>query len=173
MDNSHPSPGSSSLQEIDVTVELARRSTRPPDHAAENRALVELARQMAETPHSILQKLAETALELCRADSAGISILETDNGKSIFRWHATAGDFKPYLGGTTPGDFSPCGVVLDRNAPQLMADPVRYYPYIADLSPTSPNCYSSRSIAAIPPSVRSGSSPATRPSTSMPKIPAS
>ena len=59
MDSSHPSPGSSSLQDIDVTVELARRPARPPDHAAENRALVELARQMAETPHSILQKLAD------------------------------------------------------------------------------------------------------------------
>jgi PAS domain S-box-containing protein len=135
MGNPHLSPGSSSLEDIDVTEELARRPTRPPDHAAENRALVELARQMAEAPHSILQKLADTALELCRADSAGISILETEGGKRIFRWYATAGDFEPYRGGTIPGDFSPCGVVLRRNAPQLMADPVRYYPYIADLSP--------------------------------------
>ncbi len=129
------SPGSSTLQDVDITVELARRPTRPPDHAAENRALVELARQMAVAPHSILQKLADTALELCQADSAGISILETEGGKSIFRWRATAGDFEPYLGGTTPRDFSPCGVVLDRNATQLMANPVRYYPYIAELSP--------------------------------------
>ncbi len=129
------SPGSGSLRDVDVTIELARRPTRPPDHAAENRALVELAHQMAEAPHSILQKLADTALELCHADSAGISILESAGGKPVFRWHATAGDFEPYLGGTTPGDFSPCGVVLDRNAPQLMADPVRYYPYIAELSP--------------------------------------
>ena len=72
---------------------------------------------------------------ICQADSAGISILESDDRKPIFRWHATAGDFPAYLGGTTPRDFSPCGVVLDRNAPQLMTNPVRYYPYIAELSP--------------------------------------
>ncbi len=129
------SAGSSSLQDIDATLELARRPARPPDYAAENRALVDLARHMAEAPRSILQKLAETALELCQADSAGISILESDDRKPIFRWHATAGDFQAYLGGTTPRDFSPCGVVLDRNAPQLMTNPVRYYPYIAELSP--------------------------------------
>jgi PAS domain S-box-containing protein len=135
MGTSHLSPGTSSFQDIDVTGELARRPKRPPGHAAENAALVELARHMAEAPHSILQKLVDTALGLCMAHSAGISILENNGGKPIFRWYATAGDFEPYRGGTIPGDFSPCGVVLTRNAPQLMANPVRYYPYIAELSP--------------------------------------
>jgi PAS domain S-box-containing protein len=125
----------SSLEDIDVTPELASRPSRPPDHEAESRALVALARRMAESPRDIMQELAETALALCQADSAGISILEDDGGRPLFRWHATAGDFVRYLGGTTPRDFSPCGVVLDREAPQLMADPVRYYPYIEELSP--------------------------------------
>jgi signal transduction histidine kinase len=44
----------SSFQDIDATGELARRPKRPPGHAAENAALVELARHMAEAPHSIL-----------------------------------------------------------------------------------------------------------------------
>jgi signal transduction histidine kinase len=135
MGKSDRSPGTASLHDIDATEELARRPTRLPDHAAENRALVELARCMNEAPQSILQKLSEMALELCQADSAGISILETDRGKPMFRWYATAGDFEPYLGGVTSRHFSPCGVVLDRNSPQLMVEPVRYYPYIAELSP--------------------------------------
>ena len=125
----------SSLSDIDITSELSRRPARPPDYEAENRALVALAGVMASDPHTILQKLAEAALDLCQADSSGISILEDDPENARFRWHATAGKFRPFLGGTTPRDFSPCGVVLDRNATQLMADPVRVYPYIAELSP--------------------------------------
>ena len=115
-------------------VELARRPARPPDHAAENRARSNWPVKWPRPAFDPSEARGHGPRTL-RADSAGISILETDRGKPIFRWHATAGDFEPYLGGTTPGDFSPCGVVLDRNAPQLMADPVRHYPYIAELSP--------------------------------------
>jgi PAS domain S-box-containing protein len=121
--------------EVDITSELAHRPARPPDYQAESQALVDLSGVMATNPHAILQKLAETALALCQAESSGISILESDREPAIFRWHATAGKFGPFLGGTTPRDFSPCGVVLDRNATQLMTDPVRFYPYIAELSP--------------------------------------
>ena len=124
-----------SLSDIDITAKLSRRPARPPDYEAENRALVALAGVMASDPHTILQELAEAALELCRADSSGISILEDNPENALFRWQATAGEFRPFLGGTMPRDFSPCGVVLDRNATQLMADPVRFYPYIAELSP--------------------------------------
>ena len=124
-----------SFDDIDITPELANRPARPPGYEGESRALVELAGVMATDPHTILQKLADAALELCQADSSGISILENDCVPAIFRWYATAGRFSPFLGGTTPRDFSPCGVVLDRNTTQLMADPVRFYPYIAELSP--------------------------------------
>jgi hypothetical protein len=53
--------------------------------------LVALASVMAADPQTILQKLADTALELCQAGSSGIGILESDCDHSIFRWHATAG----------------------------------------------------------------------------------
>jgi ABC-type transporter Mla MlaB component len=57
------------------TDELLRRPSRPPDYAAENQALVALAQEMATSPEGILQKLADTALSLCRAHSAGLSLL--------------------------------------------------------------------------------------------------
>jgi hypothetical protein len=41
---------------------------------------------MAHSPESILQKLVEVAKELCRADTAGISLLENVEGKQVFRW---------------------------------------------------------------------------------------
>jgi len=53
----------------------------PPDYEAENKALTTLAQTMGASPHMILQRLAETALCLCRADTAGISLLENHNGE--------------------------------------------------------------------------------------------
>jgi hypothetical protein len=50
---------------------------------------------MADSPETILQKLVETALDLCRADSAGISILEPGVAAGVIRWHAIAGQLAP------------------------------------------------------------------------------
>ena len=38
----------------------------------------------------IFQQLAETCAVLCRADSAGISILESDGGREVIRWSPTS-----------------------------------------------------------------------------------
>ena len=96
------------------TAELFRRPSRPPNHAAENRALVALAQEMAISPDGILQKLAETALVLCRAHSAGLSLLEDDDQRSNFHWRAIAGQWTPHVNGGTPRNFGPCGTVMDR-----------------------------------------------------------
>jgi len=132
---------SSSVAEVDVglesvvaTGELAARR-RGPDYEAENRALVTLAKHLATSPRTILQKLAEATLELCRAHSAGLSLIEEEEGRLIFRWPAIAGRFAVNVLGTTPRNFSPCGVVVDRNAVQLFRWPARYYPYLEEASP--------------------------------------
>jgi len=121
------------LGSILITQELETRPSRPPDYQTENRALVELVQQMADSPRVILQKLAELALEICRADSAGVSLVSEESGD--FYWPAIAGAWKPHIGGGTPRNFGPCGVVLDRNAPQLFTHPERYYPYLVPVSP--------------------------------------
>lgn len=110
------------------------RRTRSADYQAESRALSELAAVMSESPEKVFQKLADTALELCRAGSAGISVWEPGGPENVFRWRATAGAYAPYVGGTLPRDFSPCGAVLDRNASLLMSEPARAFPYILDLA---------------------------------------
>ena len=122
-----------SIDDVIITPELGRRPARTPDYAAECRALSSLAQAMAESPKSVFQKLADFALELCGAGSAGISVWDPTEA-NVFRWRATAGAYAPYVGGTLPRDFSPCGTVLDRNACLLMREPVRVFPYIADLS---------------------------------------
>ncbi len=123
------------VDDVLITSELNRRLARAPDYAAENRALVALATVMAESPGRVFQQLADAALELCRAGSAGVSVRELGGPEDVFRWRATAGDYTPYLGGTLPRHFSPCGTVLDRNRSLLMADPARFFPYIAELCP--------------------------------------
>jgi PAS domain S-box-containing protein len=118
-----------SLDDVLITAELARRPRRLPDYEAENRALTALAEAMAASPQAILQKLVQTTLDMCRADSAGISILESDGAAEMFRFPAIAGLLANHVGGGMPRRASPCGVVLDRNAPLLFAYPERYFEY--------------------------------------------
>ena len=67
IDTSIPA-GAVSLESILCTEELRRRPLRPPDHEKENRALVGLARALAESPGTVLQTLAVTILEVLQAD---------------------------------------------------------------------------------------------------------
>jgi diguanylate cyclase (GGDEF)-like protein len=133
MDDPPTLPDSSSvpLSSVIATDELFRRPSRPPDYEAENRALAALAQELASSPQGISQKLVEASLTLCHAHSSGISLLAEEQGKKIFRWAAIAGDWAPHVGGVTPRDFSPCGVVLDRNSVQLFVRFDRYYPYFS------------------------------------------
>jgi signal transduction histidine kinase len=131
----HPSDALGSLESVLTTAELSRRPSRPPDYQAENDALVALAQELANSPSSILQKLVDTALELCRAHSAGISLLEEEAGRKIFRWHAVAGQWAPHVWGTTPREYSPCGTVLDYNVTLLFANAHRYYSQFVGVQP--------------------------------------
>ena len=117
------------------TAELSQRPSRPPDPAAENFALIALAEKLAASPAGILQTLADTALTLCRAHSAGLSLLEKIDRQQNFHWRAIAGRWAEHLNGGTPRDFGPCGTVLDLNVPLLFSHPERDFPYFGDVSP--------------------------------------
>ncbi|PTR10792.1 signal transduction histidine kinase [Nitrosospira sp. Nsp5] len=112
---------------------LLKRPSRTKDFEAENRALVILADELANRPRNLLQKLAEIALELCHAGSAGISILESD-GKA-FRWHACAGSFAENAGARIPYAESPCGIVLEQNSPILFLEPGSYFTPLKSMDP--------------------------------------
>jgi len=117
------------------TAELSRRPSRGPDYEAESRALVTLAQEMAAFPEGILQKLADTALNLCHAHSAGLSLLEDGDLKRRFHWRAVAGQWSPHVNGGTPREFGPCGAVLDRNVAMICSHPERDFPYWAEVKP--------------------------------------
>ena len=128
-----PSDSLVSLESVLRTEELYRRPWRAPDYQVENRALVTLAQALADSPRTILQRLAQTILEVLRVDSAGLSLL-TEDEKSFY-WPAIAGMWQPHIGGGTPRDFGPCGDVLDRGAPMLFTHWERRYPYLLSAMP--------------------------------------
>jgi signal transduction histidine kinase/FixJ family two-component response regulator len=112
------------LEEVDIRSELQFRPHRAPDYAAEHGALAVLAVEMAENPRNMLQKLVEMALDLCQADTAGISLIEGE----VFRWEALAGVHASLRQGTMPRDASPCGICIDQDATQLMHLADRCFP---------------------------------------------
>jgi len=123
------------LEDVVINSELPNRASKVPDYEAENRALMALAQTLADAPDKILQKLAETALQLCRADTAGISLLEQQEGAEVFRWEALAGVFSDRLNATMPRKASPCGTTIDRNATQLMYMAERIFPALKSEPP--------------------------------------
>jgi len=123
------------LRSMLSTAELARRSSRPPDYAAEAEALIALAQVMATSPDRVLQRLADTALTLCRAHSAGLSLLEEGDQKSNFHWRAIAGQWAPHINGGTPRNFGPCGTVLDQDVAMICTHPELDFPYWAPIKP--------------------------------------
>ena len=122
-----------SLRSVLSTAELSKRPSRAPDYAAECRALMALAEQLAASPDGILQKLTDTALTLCRAHSAGVSLLEPDGKR--FYWPAISGQWVGHVGGGTPRDFGPCGTVLDCDAALLFSHPELDFDYFAPVTP--------------------------------------
>src|SRR5215813_204513 len=107
------------LESIVCTQELRNRPSRSPDHEKENNALAALASALAESPQTILQTLADKVVELLNADSAGVSLLTTDEKR--FYWAAVAGAWQPHIGAEAPRNFGPCGDVLDHNIPMLFS----------------------------------------------------
>jgi two-component sensor histidine kinase len=123
------------IADATITQELWARTPRAANIVAETKAMRRLAVTMADEPSKTFQICVDLALELCRADTCGISLRErTDAGEEVFRWIAMAGQLKQHLHGTTPRHFSPCGLTVDTGAPFLMRRPELVYKYL-DVGP--------------------------------------
>lgn len=118
------------------TDELGQRAGRSPDHGAECVALRRLARALVSSDLALLQSLADSALKLCGAGSAGISLPETaGDGTQTLHWTATAGLCNDLVGYAVPYDDSPSGIALELGSPQLLAYPQRHFSCLPPLSP--------------------------------------
>jgi signal transduction histidine kinase len=127
-----PGVAGASLESIIITGELDRRVPRPRDHDAEQQAIDDLTRDLAGAldvaeANGVLQRIADAALRLCAAGSAGVSVLDHDGATEMVRWHVTAGRWGGLAGGAMPLARSASDVVLARNQPMLLAEPGRHY----------------------------------------------
>lgn len=79
-----------------------------------------IARAFVQNPATILNELVTSAVDLCGADSAGISIIKEDcDDSKYYHWVATAGEYSGFLNAILPRYPSACGICLDRGRPQL------------------------------------------------------
>ena len=112
---------------VDTRGTLASRRSRPPDHVAEAGALLELAAALGRNPANLCQRLADLALSLCRADSAGVSVLEDD----VWRWCGLAGLYASHRGETLRRGASPASACFEERRSHLLSYPERSFPALA------------------------------------------
>ena len=132
----HVDPVPAAIAEVVITDRLASRSETRPDYLREKLAIQDLANEMAEDPGQVLPRLVKLAMDICGADSAGVSVLDRD--AEVFRWLGLQGALSVFEGATTPRNHSPCGICLDCDGAILMERPERVYEWIADANITVP-----------------------------------
>jgi hypothetical protein len=116
---------------------FARRQLHIRDVAAHVEGMNRLARVFVESPTNILQQLVAAAVDLCGADSAGISIEQKDGtDDNFYHWVATAGQYSRFLDAKLPRYPSACGLTLERGRPQIFRVTQRFFDLMGVEAPT-------------------------------------
>lgn len=118
-----------------VTERLYARPARAPDLQAEAAAFHELSSLLLTDPQRAVARYVGLALELCRAGSAGLSLLRDREGDSYFSLEVVAGALSSLTGSRMPRDFSPCGMALEHGQPILLYRPARLFDELAGARP--------------------------------------
>lgn len=116
------------LHDLLLDQEFLDRKNVPSRAHRQFEALQAITRVFTEAPDLVLQKLVDIAVEFCGADSAGVSLEESE--ARTFRWVAISGSFSQYLQGTTPRFFSPCGTCLSTGRAQHYRVTKPYYDFL-------------------------------------------
>lgn len=116
------------VSDLETDEEFNFRKPRAHDISGHIEGLRRLTLSFLESPDTILQELVNAAVDLCGADSAGISLeLEQKTDTAFWRWVATAGQYNGFLNATLPRYPSACGVCLKRAKPQLFRVRQRFF----------------------------------------------
>jgi hypothetical protein len=108
--------------------EFAARRVHTHDAGVQMRGMQRLAAAFVDHPETILQELVNAAIELCGAESAGISLVKEDwSDTEYYEWVATAGMYSGFLNATLPRYPSACGVCIERGRPQLFRVSQRFF----------------------------------------------
>lgn len=122
-------------QLADARVTLAARPPRPPDPAAEATAFAQVIRSMARNSGATHELIVQAALRLCRAGSAGLSLLVPDAGEPRLHWPAVAGVARGQVTGSAPAADLLCGLAISRAETVVLQQPGAHFPLLAMLEP--------------------------------------
>ncbi len=115
---------------------LLHPPARAPEFQAELAAFCELARITAEDPRAALRQFLQTAIRLCNAGTAGLSLLRPNGaGPPIVHWEAVSGTLASQEGTDSLRDFSPCGLCLDAGVTIIVSRPERVFVYLRAAQP--------------------------------------
>jgi hypothetical protein len=126
-------PADTGLEVLDLHSDLAfsRRRLHSRDVALQMEGMRRLALAFVEHPDTILQELVRAAVDLCGADSAGISIerdeTEDRSDANFYHWVATAGEYSSFHDAMLPRYPSACGICIERGQPQLFRVTQRFF----------------------------------------------
>jgi hypothetical protein len=129
----------SGLEVLDLQTDASfvERQLHVRDIAMQIEGMHRLARAFVDSPDTILQELVNAAVDLCGADSAGISIeQEEKTDENYYKWVATAGLYADFLHATLPRTPSACGTCLERGRPQLFRVTQRFFDLMGVKAPT-------------------------------------
>jgi len=120
-----------SVSDLVITDQLYARPRRTRDVDADVQSFRRLSVQLVDEPAAAIQGMLEIALVLCGAGSAAVSVIEADDdGQTVVRWKATAGELARYVGRTTPREGSHCGLSLDAGRTILISHPARAFDHL-------------------------------------------
>ena len=129
-------PVDDGLEVIDVNTSSSNRPSRAQNLAAQIEGIRRIAHAFVTDPDSIHQALVNAAVELCGADSAGISLqLPNPTDDRFYHWVATAGDYTGFLNAVLPRYPSACGITLERGRPQFFRVGQRFFDIMGITAP--------------------------------------
>lgn len=134
-----PSLEGTGLEVIDLRLssDFAARRLHTRDMSAQMEGMRRLTHAFVSAPDTILQELVNAAVDLCGADSAGISVEKEDRTNTEYwEWVATAGQYSGFLNATLPRFPSACGICLERDYPQLFRVDQRFFDLMGVVAPT-------------------------------------
>ena len=143
-DNSNPytfipassTPDSTGLLVRDIELAYSARPLRHHSPAHQREGLQRIAHAFVQDPQAVLQTLVTAAVELCDADSAGISIQREDCTETEFyHWVATAGDYTAFLNAILPREPSACSICLERGSAQHFIVDQRFFDILGVTAP--------------------------------------
>jgi len=74
-----------------------------------------------------VRRFLHGAMRLCKAGSAGLSVL-VDGSPDSMCWEVVTGALVAHEGRRMPRERSPCGVCMDTHVPMILSDPERVFP---------------------------------------------